>query len=82
MSGEDDNPDKEAAKDDDSHQESSAPVVLIVQMTALIGFIGLAALGQVSGNPVDRMVLLGLVAFGVGIRPESLGAILRKAVGA
>lgn len=52
-------------------------VVPAIQVLSLLSFVGYAILGMVREVPLDRYVLLGILAFGIGIRPEVLGQVLR-----
>ena len=56
-------------------------VVLIVQVISLLSFSGYALAGLFTHTPLDRYVLLGLLVFGLGLRPETLGALLRGFTG-
>lgn len=52
-------------------------IVPAIQILSLLSFVGYAVLGMLRSVPLDRYVLLGILAFGVGIRPEALGQVLR-----
>lgn len=52
-------------------------IVPAIQILSLLSFVGYAVLGMLRSVPLDRYVLLGILAFGVGIRPEALGQALR-----
>lgn len=59
----------------------AAPVVVGVQVLSLIGLIVYAMTGLVIHEPLDARVLAALVAFGVGLRPSTIGDILRRMLG-
>lgn len=59
----------------------AAPVVVGVQVLALAGLIVYAMTGLVLNEPLDARVLAALVAFGVGLRPSTIGDILRRMLG-
>jgi hypothetical protein len=50
----------------------------VVQVVALLGLIGYSTLALWRGVPVDSTVVLALLAFGVGLRPASIGRVLRR----
>lgn len=62
-----------------SHHQPRA--VAALQVLALLCFVGYAVLGMIRNVPLDRYVLLGILTFGVGLRPESLGQVLRGFTG-
>lgn len=65
----------------DSHHHQPPPrTVAALQVLSLLCFVGYAVLGMLRNVPLDRYVLLGILAFGVGLRPESLGQIIRGVV--
>lgn len=59
----------------------AAPVVLGVQVLALVGLIVYAMTALVIHEPLDARVLAALVAFGLGLRPSTIGDILRRMLG-
>lgn len=48
-----------------------------IQILSLLSFVGYAVLGMLRSVPLDRYVLFGILAFGIGIRPEAIGQALR-----
>lgn len=63
-----------------SKDPPAAPVVLVVQVIALVGLIGYAVLALMRDKSVDAKVVAALLAFGVGLRPSSIGRALRKVI--
>lgn len=59
----------------------AAPVVIVVQVLALLGLIVYAMTGLVLAAPLDTRVIAGLIAFGLGLRPGTIGDILRRMLG-
>lgn len=55
-------------------------VALGIQGFAVAAFAGLAAIEALTGNEINRLAYVGLLAFGLGVRPDSLGDLLRKVV--
>lgn len=58
---------------------AAAPVVLVVQVLALLGLIGYAVIGLLLEAALDTRVIVLLGAFGLGVRPATIGDIIRRA---
>lgn len=59
------------------NDHSPPRTVAVLQVLSLLSFVGYAILGMLRNVPLDRYVLLGILTFGLGLRPESLGQVLR-----
>ncbi len=66
---------------DEPPAEPTSSAAIVVQLTALVAVVGYAALGLLQGVPLDRWVLVLLAGIGIGARPETLLALIRKATG-
>lgn len=56
----------------------ATPVVLVVQVIALLGLIAYSLLALWYERAVDTTVVAALLAFGVGLRPASIARVLRR----
>lgn len=58
-------------------QQAPPRIVPALQILSLLSFVGYAVLGMIREVPLDRYVLLGILTFGLGLRPEAVGQVLR-----
>jgi hypothetical protein len=78
MTGENDDPARPPAEVPIPSDTAGQNLVQTAQLVALVALVVVVVSGQILGVPVDREVIIGIVALGFGIDPKLRGILPRK----